>query len=436
VDKLAEARAFKKFNLSFAISFDLARQFRQHVRGGAFSQAGGCGDHPPPHVTYFIQIRRNKNSFQLGWTGVMGCRLLFLVGQLRSGGLERQLYYLLQSMNRERYAPEVVVWNFCENDMYVRLIRALDIPLHYFPSQFSGATKLRAFRRMIKQINPEVVHSYTFYTNFAAFWATRGTKSIAIGGVRSDFAWAKREAGLLLGRLSARWPRKQIFNNSAAARSAPYSKGPFVPKEYFIVRNGLDLELFSSVPPAQNGQANILGVGSLFPVKRWDRLVLVALALKQKRLDFRIRVVGDGPLKVSLKQQAQAVGVGDCLEFIGHAEADDIPRLISEATFLVHTADKEGCPNAVMEAMACGRAVVATEVGDVPQIVEDGTTGFVVRCGDDTMLMERIETLISNRDLCSAMGKAGRHKAEREFGLDRLVSDTLAVYRSVGWKDF
>jgi glycosyltransferase involved in cell wall biosynthesis len=109
--------------------------------------------------------------------------------------------------------------------------------------------------------------------------------------------------------------------------------------------------------------------------------------------------------------------------------------LLSEATCLVLTSDNEGCPNVVMEAMACGRAVVATDVGDVPYLVEDGKTGFVVRRGDDSMLVERMLSLMTDRDLCQRMGEAGQAKAEREFGLDRFVMETLAIYRAVGWKD-
>ena len=88
-----------------------------------------------------------------------------------------------------------------------------------------------------------------------------------------------------------------------------------------------------------------------------------------------------------------------------------------------------------MEAMACGRAVVAMDAGDIPSLVEDGKTGFVVRRGDDAKLVGSHGALITDRDLCRRMGEAGRAKAEREFGLDRLVSETLAAYRAAGWKD-
>ena len=97
----------------------------------------------------------------------MHCRILYLVGQLTPGGLERQLCYLLQAMDRERYRPAVAVWNFAEADVYVPRIRALDVPLYAFPNMPSAA-KLRAFRRLVRHLAPEVVHSYTFFTNFAA----------------------------------------------------------------------------------------------------------------------------------------------------------------------------------------------------------------------------------------------------------------------------
>jgi len=336
-------------------------------------------------------------------------------------------------MDRNRYHPEVVVGNLRETDTYVSQIRALGVPLHSFPAASSRTMKLKTFRRMVMHIKPEVVHSYSFHTNFAAYWATLGTKAIAIGGVRSDFEWAKKDSGLLLGRLSARWPRRQIFNSCAAAKITQNSKSLFVPKECLVVRNGVNLELFRRLPLAANGKVYILGVGSLFPVKRWDRLTLAAVALKQRGLDFMIRIVGDGPLRASLERQAEDVRVAECVKFIGHA--DNIPELLAEATFLVHPSDKEGCPNVVMEAMACGRAVIATDAGDIPFLVEDGKTGFVVGSGDDEVLVDRIIRLLSDRHLCRRMGEAARAKAEREFGLGRLVSETLAAYMAVGWRD-
>jgi glycosyltransferase involved in cell wall biosynthesis len=79
--------------------------------------------------------------------------------------------------------------------------------------------------------------------------------------------------------------------------------------------------------------------------------------------------------------------------------------------------------------------VIATEAGDIPNLIEDGKTGFVVRRDYGSALAERMARLITDSNLCADMGRAARAKAEREFGMDRLVTETFEVYRSSGWED-
>src|SRR5262249_53998062 len=146
----------------------------------------------------------------------MTCGLLYLIGELHTGGAERQLYYLLRTMDRERYRPAVAVWNYCEQDLHVPQIRALGVPLYSFPQTLSRVAKLSALRRLVGQLVPEVIHSYSFYTNFAAYWAAVGRRAVAVGSVRNDFVWDKKASGPLLGALSARWPGNQICNSYSA----------------------------------------------------------------------------------------------------------------------------------------------------------------------------------------------------------------------------
>jgi glycosyltransferase involved in cell wall biosynthesis len=361
------------------------------------------------------------------------CRLLYLVGQLGVGGLERQLYLLLQNMDRDRYRPGVVVWNFNRNDSYASLVQKLGVPLHSFPCSITAAGKMLALRRMVYELKPEVIHSYGFYTNIAAAWASLGTKIIAIGGVRSNFTNDRRSCGILLGNLCARWPRNQIFNNFAAAKRVLNSGSLFTPARVFVVPNGLDLQQFTKIPLSSNRQVRIVGVGSLLHYKRWDRLLRAAAALKKSGLDFLVEIVGDGPLRESLERQARGLELSDRVRFVGHT--NNVSGFLSSSTFVAHTSDVEGCPNTVMEAMACGRAVVATDAGDIPLLIEDGQTGFVVRRGEDEQFTERLATLINDRELCRKMGDAGRTKAEREFALPPLIEETMAAYRAAGWGD-
>jgi glycosyltransferase involved in cell wall biosynthesis len=359
------------------------------------------------------------------------CRILYVVGQLGLGGLERQLLYLLQTMDRQRYNPVAVVWNYREKDCYVHQIRALHVPVINVGDNLSRTRKLVTFRRIVSELRPEVVHSYSFHTNFAAWWATLGSTGIPIGSIRNDFLSERQSSGIFLGRACARWPRTQICNSTAALKTAEHCATLFKARRMYVVRNGLDLSYFSPRPSPPN--VTLLAVGSLYPRKRWDRLIRIISFLSTRGIRFQVRHAGDGPLRRELDKLARQLGVGGLIRFLG--PRNDIPELLADSRFLVHTAEDEGCPNVVMEAMACGRAVVAMDAGEIPFLVEDGKTGFVVRRGDETNFADRVLKLVSDDDLCFHMGLASREKAEREFGLGRLVSETLQAYKAAGWRD-
>ena len=353
-------------------------------------------------------------------------RLLYLVGQLDVGGYERQLYYLLRAIDRERYHPFVAVWNFKESHQYLEPIRELGVPVIGLP-QTGPRSKLRAFSQLVADLKPAVVHSYSFYTNFAAYWATGASRAVPIGSLRSDFRLDKKAAGLWRGALCARWPRFQISNSRIAFEAA---RGFLAPSRLSFVRNALDLQRFARTPVQSNECAHILGVGSLVPVKRWDRLIAAAGELKSRCYRFDIRIAGDGKLRNELNTQINELGLSGVVRLLG--QVADVGSLLSRSTFLAHTSDAEGCPNSVMEAMACGRAVVATDVGDIPQLIENGKTGYVVGRDDRQTLVKRLAQMIGDQAACATMGNRARAKAEREFSLERLVSQTLSAYREAG----
>jgi glycosyltransferase involved in cell wall biosynthesis len=359
--------------------------------------------------------------------------LLYVVGQLGLGGLERQLYYLLKNLDRAGYQPAVVVWNLNPDDKYYGDISDLKIPICGCPAGWNVLSKLKALRLLVRQIAPEVIHSYGFHTNFAAFYAAFGTGAVAFGSLRGDFVRARREGGAFRGALNAKWPDCHISNSRASADSVSRAVGLFRPKQVLVVRNALDLRSFKCVGGAFNKRGYVAAVGSLLPVKRWDRLLRVVRVLKTVvGEDVHFQIAGDGPLRSALEKLAGDLGVSGCVKFLG--AVNDIPTFLSGARFLVHTSESEGCPNAVMEAMACGLPVAAMEAGEIPYLIEDGITGCVVQQGDEAALVEHVSLLLGDNELCVRMGIAARKKAEREFGLERLVSETLAAYRTAGWK--
>ena len=361
----------------------------------------------------------------------MECRLLYLVGQLRLGGLERQLIYLIQSMDRGRYKPVVAVWGNSPDDHYARDLAALGVPIIRLGESATRLAKLRALCSLVSAIRPEVIHSYTFYTNIAAWWAAQCTGAIPIGSVRSNFILDRQQTGEILGRFCGRWPSGQIFNNRTAEQNARKATTFFHSRRIYVIRNGIDLDRFSPRPHPERGY--ILAVGSMYHVKRWDRLIRAVALLTSKGLCPEVVFAGSGPLQEELQEMIKNLHVGHLFRFLGARH--DIPDLLAQAAFLAHTAEDEGCPNVIMEAMACGRAVVATDAGDIPYLVDEGTTGFVVPREDETALVDRIATLLEDCELCRRMGDAGRMKATQAFGLDRLLSETFSAYRAEGWRD-
>lgn len=359
------------------------------------------------------------------------CRLLYLVGQLGLGGLERQLFCLIESMDRRQYQPVVAVWGNSPNDHYVPLIRALDVPVVTLGTKPSRLAKLRALSSLVTELRPEVIHSYSFYTNVIAWWVARGAVAIPIGSVQSNFIAERQNNWKLLGRLSARWPSAQIFNSSTAAQNAKRVATFFRPDRSYVVKNGVDLRTFLPQRPPERGY--ILAVGSLLPVKRWDRLLRAVACLREKGLELEVLHAGSGPMREELEGMAKQLHVEHVFRFLGSRH--DIPNLLAGARFLVHTSDVEGLPNVVLEAMACGRAVVATDAGDIPHLIDDGKTGFVVPRRNEPALANRLATLVADPELSRRMGEAGRIKAERDFSLERLISETFAVYRAEGWRD-
>lgn len=362
---------------------------------------------------------------------VGACRILLLTPQLGVGGLERQLLGLLKSLDRDRFRPVVVVWNYDETERYVAELRALDVPIVGFAG-VSKWPKLQALKRLIADLRPEVVHSYSFYANVVVAYACRGTSALAVGSIRSDFACDLVNTGPILRRLSGRFPPHQICNNWQAADNVRRTGGLFVPRALQVVPNGVDLAAFSPVARAGARPVVVAGVGSLIDLKNWAVLLPLATRWAADGIGVRVRIAGDGPLRASLQAEIDRLGIGPSFELVG--QVDDVPGFLAEADLLVHVSSTEGMPNAVLEAMAAGRPVVTFDSGDVRRLVDDGMSGYVVPVGASDDLDVRLRLLLGDDARRDRMGRAAREKAEM-FSSTSLGGRVLAAYSSFGWRD-
>lgn len=361
------------------------------------------------------------------------CRILYLIGSLRCGGQERQLYYLLRALNKGQYPAGLAVWNLGKDDFFLEAMRALGLPI-FVLREGPRLNKFAQWTRLVRDLAPQVIHSYSFYTNVLAQAGgslARGRPSI-LGSLRISFFESLAD-NRWVGRLSARWPRRHISNSYAARREVEESSSYFRPREVYVVPNGVDLDFFQPTPLPPGPPVRLAAIGSLVPYKRWDVLLRALGLLKQTRPEWRLALAGSGPERTRLEALAQDLGIADRVELLGGQP--DSGSLLTRSHFLVHSSDAEGMPNVIAEAMACGRAVVSTAAGDVPRMVKNERTGFVVERGDVRQLAERIEALLRDPALCERMGKRAREEAEAMFPLHLLVERTLGAYAQAGWRN-
>src|SRR5437773_3714506 len=213
-----------------------------------------------------------------------------LVGKMRAGGQKQQICYLLQGMDRQRYRPALVVWNYNQSDVNLRKVRALKVPIWGYPVAMPAYRKLLGFVHRVRMLAPEVVHSYSFHTNFAAFWAARATGAIGVGSLRCQLDLALRDSGPIRGRLNASLPREQVCNSQTGAKQVTNHGGWFTPRRLSVVSNGLDLSRFHRTPVPTTPPLTILGIGSLVPVKRWDRLVKLQQQLRCRNIPCIVQI--------------------------------------------------------------------------------------------------------------------------------------------------
>lgn len=205
------------------------------------------------------------------------------------------------------------------------------------------------------------------------------------------------------------------------------------------IRLGLDLEPLLAITAGSGTLRSDLGlgaevpvigfVGRLVPIKNVDLLIRAFARLREVAGGPVLVIAGDGPLSGELGRLAAQLGVGHRVRFVGWVH--DLPRLYRTCDLVVLSSRNEGTPVTLIEAMAAGRAVVATRVGGVPDVVSDGENGLLVSSGDETGLAEAMARLLAHPGERSRMGELARRRVADTYSRERLVDETDRLYRSV-----
>lgn len=292
------------------------------------------------------------------------------------------------------------------------------------------------FSRILKDLKPAVVHAHDPH---AVALASLGLAFNTSGDGPPPLVVSRRVATHLRPHAFSRWKYHQVdrfIATSQTIRSTLLHDG--IPStRIVIVHNGIDIQRVQAEPAINihaefwlPTHAPIVGaVGSLRTEKGHRHLVDAAAAVIRDIPDARFVIVGEGERKQALERQIHELHLEKHVLLAGFRP--DALAFHKAFDLFVTTPVADGPGTSLLSAMACSKAVVATEVGGIPDVVVDGDTGVLVPPRDHQALAQAIVRLLKDDDLRARMGRAGFERVQRMFSAERMVEETLTVYRGV-----
>lgn len=302
----------------------------------------------------------------------------------------------------------------------------------------SPAAALR-FVRLLRARRYDVLHLYGARVNLVGRLAARlGPRPRVVAALQSVFPGDRENRALVwLDRLTLPWVGAYLSNSRAAVE--------------FLVARGFPREIFRLAPAGIRAEAFgrgvereavrralgieprdgpvVISVANLRPMKGHDCLIAALARVRAAGLPCVALFVGDGPLRGDLEARVRAAGLEGRVVFAG--ARPDVADLLAASDVFALASTWEGLPRAILEAMASGLPVVATAVGGIGEVVDEGTTGFLTPAGDAPALAVRLTTLLADRGLRAAMGARGQARVRAEFSVEQMVARTVAVYHEL-----
>jgi glycosyltransferase involved in cell wall biosynthesis len=382
-------------------------------------------------------------------------KILRVIARLNMGGPALHVAYLTAGLRERGYDTTLVAGSlargedsmaFVADARDVQIVRIDQLGREISPLRDLVATVRLAW--LIRRERPDILHTHTAKAGtvgrVAALLAGRRRPRIVVhtfhGHVlRGYFGPVRSWFFLLLERwLASR--TTALIAVSPQVRDDLVALGVAPPERFVVIRLGI--ELGERVAPEQDGRAEsrrYLGIepdrfavgwiGRMTAVKRTDDVLVAFKRLRDEGIDAVLCMVGDGPDRPDLERRAHELGIVRDTLFLGYQE--DVAPFYAAFDALVLPSSNEGTPVSAIEALAAGRPVVATRVGGVPDVVQEGDDGFLVEPGATDDLADRLAQLARDPELRERMGRAGRERVLPRYAVERLVDDVDRLYRSL-----
>ena len=355
--------------------------------------------------------------------------VLLMVGTLGPGGTERQAVEIAKNLDRGRFVPHMACTDaggFRARELRDAGIPILELPLRSLLSRsyFASAGMLRHY---LRRHNIRLVHSFDFGTAiFAAplcrLWG--GTVVLASQrGHRETFPPKYRKL-LKVSDLTAHG----FVANCEAMRRHLMEDCRISKRKVRVCYNGIDLDRFPARVFPSSDRMPVTGtVALLRPEKGLETLLDAFAEVHRRDPEMRLRIIGDGPLQESL--QARSRSLFDGAEVCSFEPATDaVSARLHELDIFVLPSLSEAFSNSLMEAMACGCAVVASRTGGNPELVKDGETGLLFTPGDPLDLADKLSRLLRDDALRRTLAEAGQEFLRGRFSMQASARSMERIY--------
>jgi glycosyltransferase involved in cell wall biosynthesis len=368
--------------------------------------------------------------------------VLQLVGSFQQGGSERQAVQLARLLAEDARCRVHLATLDSTGALRADAESLCDDGIPEFPlTSFydaNAARQLRRFARFLRERAIDVVHTHDFYTNvFGMAAATIARTPVRVASKRETTGMRTR-AQKAVQRGAFALADAVVVNSEAVRRDL--ERGGTPARKIVTVYNGLDLRRVA--PPAGLTREDALAVFDLprdealrfvtivanlrHDVKDHPTFLRAARRVSERAPHARFVVAGEGELIEQTRALAASLGLADKVFFTGRCER--VAELLFASDVCVLSSRAEGFSNAILEYMAAGRAVVATDVGGAREAIVEGETGYVVPAGDDARMAERIVSLLEDGELARRMGARGREVVAEKFSCEAQLERTLALY--------
>jgi glycosyltransferase involved in cell wall biosynthesis len=363
-------------------------------------------------------------------------RLALVITELEVGGAEKCLVELATHIDRQRFTP--VVYSLgprpdSKKDALVRRLEETQIEVHFFDldkwSDYWGG--VRRLAAALRRQRAEIVQTFLFHANVLGTRAARraGVRRIATGVRVAD----PRRWRSIVERWTTRSADRFVCVSHGVAEHC--RRRGFATRKLVVIPNGIDLAAWDSAEPANlthfglpPGQRAIVYVGRLDAQKRVKPLVaLMATELAAAIPKHDLLLVGEGPLRSPLEELAGRLRIGSRVHFAGWRP--DVPNVLAAADLLVLPSQWEGMPNAVLEAMAAGKPVVATLAEGVQELLGERVAEQGVPLGAGwAPFCDRITAILGNSQTARDLGRHNQERAQRHFSREAMLAAYERLY--------